>query len=250
MSVLKGLDKIIDADPERFLKFISVGCDAIKFEDSCCTSCPMRTDTCECLLSEKTTVKPDAWTFWADDAPKSDKERSKLFTRYNKIHIVDILPVFKKKHAKPLNPTPFEFPKIPDYVIKYVETYNKLRNVIDEVVESVYKEFEGWINTEDTVARMNQRLQTEIHKLIEDRRERLHVDYSKMFDIFELKFDRHEIRKSELLCHIIPKNLKHCYEAYVFLTTTEDIEYYTEKYDAQRFITDYRAGLLNPGNYL
>lgn len=245
MSVLKYLDMIIDKDPERFLKFISVSCDAIKFEDSCCRTCPMRTDTCECLLSEKTVVKPDAWDFYIDDFPATDKERSKLFAQHYKIHITDILPLFKKKHSKTINPTPFKLPEIPDYVAEYVDAYDKILMTVKELIKPVYKEFKGRICSDDTLAQMNQRLQTEIHKLVEDRRMRFHVDYSKIFKLFTLQFSRPETSKSEVMCRIAPKDPEQCDKAYKFLTTTEDIEYYTEKGSTQQFINDFEHGLFN-----
>ena len=245
MSVLKGLDKIIDADPERFLKFISVGCDAIKFEDSCCNTCPLRSDNGVCIFAEKTVVTPDAWDFYVDDFPANDKERSKLFAQHYKIHITDILPLFKKKHSKTINPTPFKLPEIPDYVADYVDAYDKILMTVRGLIEPVYKEFEYQVCSDDTLAQMNQQLQTEIHKLVEDRRMRFHVDYSKIFKLFTLQFSRSETSKSEVTCHIAPKDPKQCYKAYKFITTTEDIEYYTEKGNTRQFIKAFEHGLFN-----
>lgn len=245
MSVLKYLDTIIDADPERFLKFINVSCDAIKFEDSSCHTCPMRADNGVCIFAEKTVVPPDEWDFYIDDFPATDKERSKLFAKHYKIHIADILPLFKKKHPKTINPTPFKLPEIPDYVADYVDAYDKISMIVKELITPVRAEFEGRFCSDDTVAQMNQRLQSEIHKLIADRRMRFHVDYSKIFELFELQFSRQETNESVAICRIAPKDLKQCYKAYKFLTTTEDIEYYTEKGNTRQFIKAVECGLYN-----
>lgn len=250
MSVLKYLDTIIDKDPERFLKFISVGCDAIKFEDSCCTSCPLRTEDHTCIFKERTVVPPDAWDFWADDAPKTDKDRSKLYMRHQKIHIVDILPAFKKKRAKVIEPTPIELPKIPEFVVDYVEAYANIFCILKDAAESVINQFKYSFCTDDTIECMNQTMQNKLTNLAKDRSIRYHVDYSKVFELFEVQCSRQYAKESEVLCSIIPIDPKRCHEAYTFLTTTEDIEYYTERYNAERFIKAYARGAFNGGENL
>lgn len=245
MSVLKGLDKIIDADPERFLKFISVGCDAIKFEDSCCNSCPLRTEDHTCIFEERTVVPPDAWDFYPDDTPKTDKDRSKLYMRRQKIHITDILPTFKKKRAKVIEPTPIELPKIPEFVVDYVEAYANLLCILEDAVESVIEQFKYRFCTDNTIACMTQALQNKLNNLAEGRSMRYHIDYSKVFELFDVQCIRQYAKESEVLCSIIPIDPKRCHEAYTFLTTTEDIEYYTERYNAEQFIKAYVRGAFN-----
>lgn len=256
MSVLKYLDTIIDEDPERFLKFISVSCDAIKFEDSCCNSCPLRTEEHTCIFKERTVVPPDSWDFWADDAPKSDKDRSKLYMRHQKIHITDILPAFKKKRAKVIEPTPIELPEIPEFVVEYVEAYANLLLILYDAVESVEEQFKYRFYTDDTLACMNQTLLNKLNNLAEARYMRYHVDYSKVFELFDvqctrqyIKGTRQPLKESEVLCTIIPKDPEQCYAAYKFLTTTEDIEYYAERYNAEQFIKAYARGTFSGGYY-
>lgn len=250
MSVLKYLDTIIDKDPERFLKFISVSCEAIKFEDSCCNSCPLRTEEHTCIFKERTVVPPDSWDFWADDTPKTDKDRSKLYMRHQKIHITDILPAVKKKRAKVIEPTPIELPKIPEFVVEYVEAYANLLCILEDAVETIRENFYGVFSDDDSVARMNDQLQHKLNNLAEGRYMRYHVDYSKVFNLFDVHCHRQYLKESEVSCSIIPRDPKQCYEAYKFLTTTEDIEYYTERYNAERFIKAYARGAFNGGENL
>lgn len=250
MSILKYLDTIIDKDPERFLKFISVGCDAIRFEEPCCDSCPMRLDNSKCVFSELTVVKPMDWDFDPDDLPKTDKDRSKLYMRRERIHIADILPTFKKKHAKPIEPIPFKLPTIPEFVIAYVDDYTQLMGILIEAVKSVQEMYSGMFCTDDLILQMNQKLQDKLHNLAEGNRMRFHIDYSNTFKLFDVQYRRQEIKEYEVVCSVLPKDPKRCYEAYNFLTTTEDIEYYTEQYNTKQFIKAYAQGVLTGGDYL
>lgn len=95
-------------------------------------------------------------------------------------------------------------------------------------------------------------LQNRLHNLAEGRYMRYHVDYSKVFKLFEVQCIqriRQDAKELDITCTIIPKDAEQCYEAYKFLTTTEDIEYYTERYNAERFIKAYAKGTFSGGYF-
>lgn len=229
MSVLKYLDKIIDADPERFLKFISNGCDYVRFEDSCCISCPMKDPDKGCIFAEKIPVVPEDWSFVMDEKPKSDKDRSKLFTRRHKIHISDVMTIFNDENAEAIKePEPFIEPTIPSAIVNYINTYNEIRKTLNfEVNRKYLYEYAS----DENLCKINEEV-TDIIKGLE------------FPDFFTARY----YDEQHLLYKIMPVSWEQCRSVYKFLVTTEDIEPYLEKDSVRAFIKDYETGAFGITN--
>lgn len=227
MSVLKGLDKIIDVDPERFLKFISVGCDAIKFEDSTCRLCPMRTEAKTCIFQEKTLVEPECWDRWDLNAPKSDKDRSKLFSRTGKIHIKDVLNVYAEEDVPAIQePEPFIEPVIPQFIQNYVNAFCAILAAMQEISDDYLYRFMDSTLEAQLNAEINAKIKS---RCMEPCMDRFCIDcyYS----------------NNSVLCAITPVDRDECDRVYKYLTTTEDIEPYLERSRPAKFLKEYRKGL-------
>ena len=227
MSVLKYLDKIIDADPERFLKFISNGCDYIRFEDSCCISCPMKDPNKGCIFAEKIPVVPEDWSFNMDETPKSEKDCSKLFTRRHKIHVSYVMNIFKDEDAEAIKePEPFTEPVIPSSIANYIKTYNEIRKKLKFEVNRKYLYV---YNSDENLFEINEEVANIIRSL-------------EFPNFFTAKYYRDCIDKQHLLYKIMPVSWEQCSSTYKFLTTTEDIESYLERDSVHTFIKDYEDG--------
>ena len=221
------MDKIIDADPERFLKFISNGCDYIRFEDPCCHSCPMKDSNKDCIFAKKIPVLPEDWSFAMDEKPKSDKDYSKLFTRRHRIHVSYVMPIFCDDEAEALTePEPFIEPVIPSPIVNYIKTYDEIRK---KLKFDINRKYLHTFASYETLAQINYEVKCIIDGL----------EYP---NLFTANYYVDPNNDSNLLYKIMPTSKEQCDQVYEFLTTTEDIEPYLERDSVSYFMKDYKNG--------